>query len=236
MKARRFLNSSLSATFLSSAALATSFMSIRNDSTLSSLVAGSICARLGPSSSSASVTSLLRISAPFTLASTGLASSAARAGATSRDNARLPARAVARPKRRPVFVTGNDVVMENPCLGRGGSRGVASGRRGHSPNRDALATRKVCQFREIGDRFGADVPVSGAVDNVPPQPYLSPIAARAIALILLRFWPLNPGLLVSHSSDGRPPGADVRAWRGCCGASRREQQTQSMSYGCNADP
>ncbi|MDU1688589.1 MAG: hypothetical protein E6848_03095, partial [Bradyrhizobium sp.] len=60
-------------------------------------------------------------------------------------------------------------------------------------------------FREIGDRFGADVPVSGAVDNVPPQPYLSPIAARAIALILLRFWPLNPGLLVSHSSDGRPP-------------------------------
>src|SRR5204863_4262969 len=39
--------------FLSSAALATIFMSIRNASTFSFLVAGSICARLGPSSSSA---------------------------------------------------------------------------------------------------------------------------------------------------------------------------------------
>ena len=47
-------------------------MSIRKDSTFSFLVAGSICARLGPSSSSASATSLARISAPLTLASTGI--------------------------------------------------------------------------------------------------------------------------------------------------------------------
>ena len=61
VNASRFLKSSLFSTFLSSAALATIFMSIRKASTFSFFVAGSICARLGPSSSSAKVRSLWRI-------------------------------------------------------------------------------------------------------------------------------------------------------------------------------
>src|SRR4051794_31054519 len=124
VNASRFLKSSLFSSFLSSAALATIFMSIRNDSTLSFLVAGSICARLGPSSSSARATSLWRISEPLTLARTGL--SCARADRpAARTAARQPVRAKetfketfkeARPKRRPVLVSGNEEVMQNPCL------------------------------------------------------------------------------------------------------------------------
>src|ERR1700709_2200291 len=123
VKARRRLKSSEFSTFLSSAALATIFRSIRKDSTLSFLVAGSICARLGPSSSSASATSLWRISWPLTLASTGL-SSAARTGPAAKSAARHPVTAKeaneqAKPKRRPVFVSGNGQVMQNPCLEEG---------------------------------------------------------------------------------------------------------------------
>jgi hypothetical protein len=33
--------------------------------------------------------------------------------------ARQPATAAAKPRRKPVFVTGNEVVMENPYLGEG---------------------------------------------------------------------------------------------------------------------
>src|ERR1700694_10126 len=148
-KARRALKSSRSSIFLASAALATIFMSIRNDKTLSFLVAGSICARLGPSSSSANATSLWRISAPLTLASTGLASSARTGRPASRTSARQPvAAAEARRRRRPVFVSGNEEVMENPYLLKMGLFGAA----GHSPNHVALATRKVCQNDEILDR------------------------------------------------------------------------------------
>jgi len=39
----------------------------------------------------------------------------------------------------------------------------------------------------------------GAVDKHSTQPYLSPVASGAITLISLRFWPLNLGLLNSHS-------------------------------------
>src|SRR3954454_19586334 len=124
VKSRRFLNSWLSSTFLSSAALATIFMSIRKDSTFSFLVAGSIWARLGPSSSSARATSLWRISEPLTLARTGL--SCARAGRpAARTAARQPVKAKetfketfkeGRTKRRPVLISGNEEVMQNPCL------------------------------------------------------------------------------------------------------------------------
>src|ERR1700680_3873796 len=75
-------------------------------------------------------TSLLRISAPLTLASTGCASSA-RPGPANGTRARQPVTAAeARPWRRPVFVTGNEVVMENPCaevmaLGRPDTRPIA---------------------------------------------------------------------------------------------------------------
>src|SRR5882757_8214245 len=98
---------------LSSAALETIFMSIRKDSTFSFLVAGSICARLGPSSSSASATSLARISAPLTLASTGFASSARTGSPASRASARQPATAV---EARPNFMRDDKEVMENPYL------------------------------------------------------------------------------------------------------------------------
>src|SRR6185295_15838668 len=117
---RRFLKSSEFSTFLSSAALATIRKSIRKASTLSFLVDGSIWARLGPSSSSASATSLARISTPLTLARTGL--SWARTGrVVARSTARQPVTAKeaneeAKPKRRPVFVSGNGEVMQNPCL------------------------------------------------------------------------------------------------------------------------
>src|SRR4029078_12268282 len=124
VNARRFLKSSEFSTFLSSAALATIRKSIRKASTLSFLVAGSIWARLGPSSSSASATSLARISTPLTLASTGLSS--ARTGEVAAGStARQPVTAKeafeeafkeAKPKRRPVFDSGNGEVMQNPCL------------------------------------------------------------------------------------------------------------------------
>src|ERR1700704_4676085 len=158
VKARRALKSSRSSIFLASAALATIFMSIRNASTFSFLVAGSICARLGPSSSSASARSLWRISAPLTLASTGLASCARTGGLASRTSARQPiAAAEARPRRRPVFVSGNEEVMENPYLLKMGLFGAA----GHSPNHVTLATRKVCQNDEILDRRSAPFPKFG---------------------------------------------------------------------------
>src|SRR3954451_9974159 len=112
-KARRVLKSSRSAIFLSSASLETIFMSIRKGSTLFFLVAGSICARLGPSSSSASATSLARISAPLTLASTGLASSARSGRPASRATATQPATAV---EARPSFLRDDKEVMENPYL------------------------------------------------------------------------------------------------------------------------
>src|SRR5450631_3301684 len=157
VNASRFLKSSLFSTFLSSAALATIFMSIRNDRTLSFLVAGSICARLGPSSSSASARSLWRISAPFTLASTGLASSARTGRPPSSTMARQPVTAAEARPRRPGFVSGNEQVMENPYLLKMGLFGAA----GHSPNHVTLATRKVCQNDEILDR---ECPVSEVRD------------------------------------------------------------------------
>jgi hypothetical protein len=93
-----------------------------------------------------------------------------------------------------------------------------------------LATRKVCHFREIEDSFHAlsatAEQASGAVDNNHPQPYLCAIASRAMALILLRFWPLNLGLLYSHSFGGScsadaasPSQAKVLVMCWCCGAS-----------------
>src|SRR5207248_10716120 len=105
-------------------------------------------ARLAPSCSSASATSLWRISEPLTLASTGLASCACSGRPASSAKARQPVTAAeARPRRRPVFVSGNEVIMENPypkmgCLAAG-----------HSPNHVALATRKGCQNHEILDSF-----------------------------------------------------------------------------------
>src|SRR6267154_188235 len=151
VNARRFLKSSEFSTFLSSAALATIFRSIRKASTLSFLVAGAIWARLGPSSSSASATSLWRISTPLTLARTGLSS--ARTGRpAARSAARQLVRArVAKPRRRPVFISGNGEVMQNPCL----EEGKVLRRRGHSPNHLALATRKVCQNDEFLDILAA---------------------------------------------------------------------------------
>ena len=114
-KARRALKSGRSSIFLSSAALATIFMSIRNASTFSFLVAGSICARLGPSSSSASATSLWRISAPFTLASTGLASSA-RSGRLANRAIASTLAAAAKRTCAPRFASDDEVVMENPYV------------------------------------------------------------------------------------------------------------------------
>ena len=132
VKARRALKSSRSSIFLASAALATIFMSIRKASTFSFLVAGSIWARLGPSSSSASVTSLWRISAPFTLASTGLVSSARAGRLASNTIARQPV-AAARRARMPNFASDDEVVMENPYLQ---SRVAVWGSRGCSGRRD----------------------------------------------------------------------------------------------------
>src|SRR6266404_533090 len=201
VNASRFLKSSPFSIFLSSAALATIFMSIRNDSTFSFLVAGSICARLGPSSSSARATSLWRISAPLTLASTGLSSARAgrpKTGATARTAARQPVTArEAKPKRRPVFVSGNGEVMQNPCLEDGILKAA-----GHSPNHGALATRKVCQNDEFPDRPAPQIGATSHVDKPLTQPYLCAIVSTAIALVLLRFWPLNLGLLNSHSLGG----------------------------------
>jgi hypothetical protein len=41
-----------------------------------------------------------------------------------------------------------------------------------------------------------------AVDKALTGPYLCPVASMAMAFILLRFWPLNPGLLNSHPYGG----------------------------------
>src|SRR6516162_6339784 len=106
-------------------------MSIRNASTFSSLVDGSICASDGPSSSSASATSLWRISEPFTLAST---LSSARTGPASSTTARQPAIVAA----RPVFVTENEVVMENPSSSGGDFGGTLA-------QSDCLGNAKVGQ-------------------------------------------------------------------------------------------
>src|SRR6266545_5673423 len=188
VNASRFLKSSLFSTFLSSAAFATILMSIRNDRTLSFLVAGSICARLGPSSSSANARSLWRISAPLTLASTGLASCARTGRPASRTSARQPiAAAEARPRRRPVFVSGNEEVMENPYLLKMGLFGAA----GHSPNHVTLATRKVCQNDEILDRFAP-------LTSLWPS-HISPVWADGDGGYLTALWPLNLRLLKPHS-------------------------------------
>jgi hypothetical protein len=48
--------------------------------------------------------------------------------------------------------------------------------------------------------FTASGQAPGAVDKHSTQPYLCRIASRATTLFLLRFWPLNLGLLNSHSS------------------------------------
>jgi hypothetical protein len=48
--------------------------------------------------------------------------------------------------------------------------------------------------------FTASGRPSGAVDKHSTQPYLCPIASRAITLFLLRFWPLTQGLSNSHPS------------------------------------
>src|ERR1700716_42255 len=157
VNAMRLLKSSEFSTFLSSAALATIRKSIRKASTLSFLVAGSIWARLGPSSSSASATSLCRISAPFTLASTGFASSARTGRPLSSTTARQPVTAAQARPRRPGFVSGNERVMENPYLLKMELFGAA----GHSPNHVTLATRKVCQNDEILDRRSAPFPKIG---------------------------------------------------------------------------
>src|SRR6266566_5983440 len=185
VNASRFLKSSLFSTFLSSAALATIFMSIRNDRTLSFLVAGSICARLGPSSSSANARSLWRISAPLTLASTGLASCARTGRPACRTSARQPiAAAEARPRRRPVFVSGNEEVMENPYLLKMGLFGAA----GHSPNRTALATRKVCQNDEILDSLVTLFRGREAAGTSLPQP-LQELQIGGPRAPLTRLWP-----------------------------------------------
>ena len=147
VKARRFLNSSVFSTFLSSAALATIFMSIRNASTLSFLVAGSICARLGPSSSSASATSLWRISAPLTLASTGLSSAREPAGRRpeprpgSRQRPGRPGRSAGRFSFPGTRWSWKILILKKGTLEAAG----------HSPNHAGLATRKVCQNDEFLD-------------------------------------------------------------------------------------
>src|SRR5229473_6024086 len=194
VNASRFLKSSLFSTFLSSAALATIFISIRNDKTLSFLDAGSICARLGPSSSSASATSLWRISEPLTLASTEFASSARSGGPASRITARQPVTAAeARPKRRPVFVSGNQEVMENPYLQRWG----CSGRRDTRPIISAWQREKSLKMMKSLTGWRVDKPLA--------QPYLCRTGSVAIARISLRFWLLNLGLPNSHSLGGYSP-------------------------------
>src|SRR6266566_1792401 len=162
VNASRFLKSSLFSTFLSSAALATIFMSIRNDSTLSFLVAGSICARLGP-----------------------FASSARTGRPASNTTARQPVTAAeARPRRRPVFVSGNEEVMENPYLLKMGLFGAA----GHSPNRTALATRKVCQNDEILDSLVTLFRGREAAGTSLPQP-LQELQIGGPRAPLTRLWP-----------------------------------------------
>ena len=194
VNASRFLKSSLFSTFLSSAALATIFMSIRKASTFSRLVEGSICARLGPSSSSARARSLWRISAPLTLASTGLASCARTGRAASSTMARAPVTAAeARPRRRPGFISGNEEVMENPYLQRWGCSG----------RRDTRPIGWPWQ-REKGVRMMKSLRVR-AVDKPLAQPYLCQTGSMAKARIWLRFWPLNLGLLNSHSLGGCSP-------------------------------
>jgi hypothetical protein len=88
--------------------------------------------------------------------------------------------------------------MENPYAKKG-----LLGRRGHSPNRTALATRKVCQNDEILDGMASRGSLKSvartAVDKPLAQPYLSEAGPMAMTLISLRFWPLNPGLLNLHS-------------------------------------
>jgi hypothetical protein len=65
----------------------------------------------------------------------------------------------------------------------------------HSPNHGALATRKVCQNDEILDRF---TPLT----SLWPSHICAKPKSMAMALISLRFWPLNLGLLKSLSFGG----------------------------------
>jgi hypothetical protein len=77
--------------------------------------------------------------------------------------------------------------MENPYQTTG-----RSGAAGHSPNHVALATRKTCQNDEILDGFAP-------LTRLWPS-HISPESKpMAMARISLRFWPLNLGLLNSHS-------------------------------------
>ena len=191
VKASRFLKSSEFSTFLSSAALATIFRSIRKDSTLSFLVAGSICARLGPSSSSASATSLWRISDAVDLGEHRIVLGADRRPA-AKSAARQPVTArEAKPKRRPVFVSGNEEVMQNPCLEDGERQ----------RRRDTRPIVRAWQ-REKSVKMMNSLTYRRSVDNPPAQPYLCRNLSTVIELILLWFLPLNLGLPNSHSLGG----------------------------------
>jgi hypothetical protein len=82
--------------------------------------------------------------------------------------------------------------MENPYHLKMGLFGAA----GHSPNHVALATRKVCQNDEFRDR-------STPLTSLCPSHISAKPKSMAIARFW-RFWPLNPGLLNSHSFGGYP--------------------------------
>src|SRR6185437_6179503 len=145
---------------------------------------GSICARLGPNSSSASVRSLWRISAPFTLASTGLASSA-RSGRLA--NKAIASTPVAAAKRTcaPRFASDDEVVMENPYLQS--RMAVAAGpfkTARHSPNRVALATRKVCQNDEFPERRAMGVGPRQSPANASIGPFAATVVNADCAPLL----------------------------------------------------
>jgi hypothetical protein len=89
--------------------------------------------------------------------------------------------------------------MQNPCLEERGSKG-AFGRRDTRPINTAWQREKSVNFVKSATGFIGFRAAPGAVDKHSTQPYLCRIASRATTLFLLRFWPLNQGLLNSHSS------------------------------------
>src|SRR5262249_12510292 len=104
--------------------------------------------------------------------------------------ARQPAAARPRSsrKRGPAFVTGNEVVMQNPC-----KFGMSQFRRaGQSPNRVTLATRNSCQNHEFQDRPEGPRPLPPPLTRLWPSHISPDVVSMAIALILLTFLAVEP--------------------------------------------
>jgi len=83
--------------------------------------------------------------------------------------------------------------MKNPSYSGGNFSGRTLAQSG------GLGNAKLGQNHEFRDSW---IAAAGAVDKAAPRPYFSGIDKTAMALILLRFWPLNPELLNSHSFGG----------------------------------